>query len=471
MRRSILCGSGLFWRLFETRREPQACPCFGEGEARGILLKSMLIKPCKAIHGTIELPGDKSISHRAAILSSLAKGRTEIRRFLFSDDCLVTLNALKAMGVGAKTFKRGHRVIIDSCGVLRPPRHALDMKESGTSARMLMGLLAGQRFVSRLTGAPSLLRRPMARVIKPLSLMGAGIRARHRGGKDYLPVLIRPSVLHGICWKQEVASAQVKSALLLAGLFAQGETCVHEAVTTRDHTERMLRFFGADLRMSGGDIMVKGRGLTSPGLVIVPGDISSAAFFIVAALVVKGSCLLIKRVGVNPTRTGAIRVLQRMGGCIRLISGQKGYEPVADLDIRSSRLGGTRIRSAEIPSLIDELPVLMVAASLAEGRTVIEGAGELRVKETDRIRSMSWNLKKAGVKIDTKVTAGREDIVITGSGGIKGAHFRSFGDHRTAMSMYVAALAASGVSSLDDPACVGKSFPEYFSAFKHLIVR
>ncbi|WP_228767780.1 3-phosphoshikimate 1-carboxyvinyltransferase [Candidatus Velamenicoccus archaeovorus] len=431
----------------------------------------MIIKPCKAIHGTAELPGDKSISHRAAILSSLAKGRTEIRRFLFSDDCLVTLSALKAMGVGVRIFRREHRVVIDSSGVLCPPMGSLNMNESGTSARMLMGLLAGQGFASRLTGAPSLLKRPMARVIKPLSLMGAGIQARRKGGKDYLPVSIRPSVLHGICWRQEVASAQVKSALLLAGLFAQGETCVHEAVMTRDHTERMLRFFGADLRMSGGGIVVKGGELTSPGFVIVPGDISSAAFFIVAALVLKGSRLVLKHVGVNPTRTGAIRVLQRMGGRIRLVSRQKGYEPAADLDIRFSRLCGTRIRSAEIPSLIDELPVLMVAASLAEGRTVIEGAGELRVKETDRIRSMSWNLKRAGVKIGTKVAAGREDIVITGSGGIKGAHFRSFGDHRTAMSMYVAALAASGVSSLDDPACVGKSFPEYFSVFKHLIAR
>ncbi len=434
-------------------------------------MKTMLIKPCKAVCGTIELPGDKSISHRAAILSSLAKGRTEIRGFLFSDDCLVTLSALKAMGVDVKTFTREHRVIIDSCGVLCPPRYPLDMKESGTSARMLMGLLAGQGFVSRLTGAPSLLRRPMARVIKPLSLMGAEIQARQRGGRDYLPVLIRPSVLHGICWKQDVASAQVKSALLLAGLFAQGDTCVHEAVTTRDHTERMLRFFGADLRVSGGDIVVKRSDLVSPGLVNIPGDISSAAFFIVAALVLKGSHLVLRRVGVNPTRTGAIRVLQRMGGCIRLISEQKGYEPVADLDIRFGELCGTRIRSAEIPSLIDELPILMVAASMAKGRTVIEGAGELRVKETDRIRSMGWNLKKAGVKIDTKVAANREDIVITGSGGIKGAHFRSFGDHRTAMSMYVAALAASGASSLDDPACVSKSFPKYFSVFNHLIVR
>jgi len=434
-------------------------------------MKTMAIKPCKAVGGAMELPGDKSISHRAAILSSLSRGRTEIRGFLFSDDCLVTLKALKGMGVGVKTFRREHRVIIDSCGALRPPRSPLDMNESGTSARILMGLLAGQGFASRLTGAPSLLKRPMARVIKPLTLMGARIKARLKGGQAYLPALIQPSELCGICWKQEVASAQVKSSLLLAGLFAQGETCVRESVATRDHTERMLKLFRADVHIGASGIMLKQGRLVSPGLVIVPGDISSAAFFVVAALVLKGSRLVIKNVGVNPTRTGAIRVLQRMGGYIRQTCERKSYEPMSDLDVRFSELRGIRIRASEIPSLIDELPILMVAGSLAKGRTVIEGAGELRVKETDRIRSMGWNLRKAGVKVETKVTAGREDIIITGSDSLRGGHFRSYGDHRTAMSMYVAALAASGPSFLDDPGCVCKSFPEYFSEFKHLIVR
>lgn len=247
--------------------------------------------------------------------------------------------------------------------------------------------------------------------------------------------------------------------------------CVHEAVATRDHTERMLKLFGADIRVSSEGIALKRGRLASPGLVIVPGDISSAAFFIAATLMLKGSRLAIKNVGVNPTRMGAVRALQKMGGYIRWTCERHNYEPMADLDVRFSELRGIRIRAEEIPSLIDELPILMVAASTAKGRTVIEGAGELRVKETDRIRSMVWNLKKAGAKIETKVTARREDIIITGSERLKGGRFMSFGDHRTAMSMYVAALAASGTSFLDDPGCVGKSFPEFFSEFKHLIVR
>lgn len=434
-------------------------------------MKSLRITSAKKICGAMELPGDKSISHRAAILASLCNGTTQIHRFLFSDDCLVTLQALKAMGISVTFDRARERVRVVSDGVLRPPCKALFMKESGTSARVFMGLLAAQAFASRLTGAPSLLKRPMGRVITPLRLMGADIHARQKKGQAYLPVDVRPAVLFGIDWKQEVASAQVKSAILLAGLFAAGSTRVHETVPTRDHTERMMRFFGAKIRFSKRGIEVQKSRLVSPHLVTIPGDISSAAFFIVAALLLKGSRLVIKDVGVNPTRTGALSVLRRMGGCIRQKPRAEVYEPVADLDICSSELHGVRIGAGEVPSMIDELPVLMVAASLARGRTVIEGGQELRVKETDRIRSMSWNLRRAGVHIETKVTGRREDIIITGSDRLAGGLFKSFGDHRTAMSMYVAALVARGASFLDDSQCVHKSFPGFFDVFKHLIVR
>lgn len=435
-------------------------------------MKPITIRPCAKIRGKVLLPADKSISHRAAILAALSPGRTLIRNFLFSDDCLATISALKAMGVSITPDLKKNEVLVFSRGLLRASQRPLDMKESGTSARVLAGLLAGQSFQSVLTASPSLLKRPMKRIIAPLSMMGADIRARRKQGEYYLPLEIFPSLLTGIEWKQEVASAQVKSAILLAGLSAHGETVVIEPVPTRDHTERMLKLFGAEIRFKKGWSAVRRSELSSPGSLEVPGDISSAAFFAVAALIIKGSRVLIKNCGINPTRTGAIDVLKRMGGFIRLIGRKAGYEPYSDMEVASSGLKGCRISSSEIPSLIDELPVLMVAAAMAEGRTVIEGAQELRVKETDRVYSMVFNLKKAGVRIETAVNNGREDIVIYGQGAIKAGNFRSFGDHRTAMSMFVASLAAEGgTSKLDDISCANKSFPGFIDIFRHLLVR
>ncbi|MFA5038490.1 MAG: 3-phosphoshikimate 1-carboxyvinyltransferase [Candidatus Omnitrophota bacterium] len=435
-------------------------------------MKPLKIRPCRKLRGTVILPGDKSISHRAAILAALSPGRTLIRHFQFSEDCLTTLSALKSLGVRIKKNPAKGEVSLVSKGRLASADGILNMGESGTSARVLMGILAGQPFLSELTGAPSLSRRPMARVIAPLRRMGALIRARTKDRQLFLPVRIFPSSLRGISWQQQVASAQVKSAILFAGLFAEGKTRVLESArVSRDHTERMLKFFGANIRFGRGQAEIQGGPLRSPGLMDIPGDISSAAFFIVAALLLPGSRILLKRVGVNPTRMGAVRVLQRMGGQIRLKNKKNGYEPVADLEVLASPLRGCRIPCGEVASLIDELPVLMVAAVLARGKTVIEGIEELRVKETDRIHSMTWNLLRAGGTVSVKRSGKREDIHIQGSGRLQAGHFKSFGDHRTAMSMFVAALTGQKDSVLDDISCARKSFPEFLSVFEHLLVR
>lgn len=378
------------------------------------------------------------------------------------------MSVLKALGVKIKIRKSRNEVVIVSRGRFQAPRHVLNMNESGTSARVLMGLLAAQPFASIVTGSPSLLKRPMVRVIEPLEKMGAKISGK--GKKQLLPVRIKPCVLRGISWEQKIASAQVKSAILLAGLFAQGPTRILEKNISRDHTERMLKCFGAPISFSKGKIECKSASLVSPGCVDIPADISSAAFFIAACLLVPGSKLLIRHLGVNPTRMGMVRVFKNMGAKIRIKNRKVGCEPVADMVVQSSSLQGCRIRASEIPSLIDELPILMVAACLAQGKTVIEGIEELRVKETDRIQSMVWNLRKAGADIQVKTSGKREDVLIQGVKSLRAGHFRSFGDHRTAMSMFTASLAASGTSTLDDISCVAKSFPEFVSVFKHLLV-
>lgn len=433
-------------------------------------MKPILIKPIRGLRGTIALPGDKSISHRAVLLSALANGRTTIENFLFSDDCLITLNVLKELGVKVLVDKKRSRVVIESQGCLCAPRRPLFMGESGTSARLFTGLLAGQDFSSRLTAAASLLKRPMARVIDPLTEMDARICGRMRGRECYLPLEISSSRLRGISWTQKVSSAQVKSAILLAGLFAHGETLVREPLPTRDHTERMLKLFGAPVHVGKKGIRISRSRLVTPGRLVIPGDISSAVFFIVGALLVKNSMIRLGGVGVNPTRLGAVRVLKRMGGRIRLTDQRGSFEPVADIDVSTSVLKSTIIRKEEIPALIDELPVLMVAASLAKGRTVIEGIGELRVKETDRIRSMCLNLTKLGVDIQVKSLKKRESVVITGVKSLKAGSLMSFLDHRTAMSMVVAGLTCKSSSKLDDVGCISKSFPGFLTALRQLFV-
>ncbi|MDD5006108.1 MAG: 3-phosphoshikimate 1-carboxyvinyltransferase [Candidatus Omnitrophica bacterium] len=431
---------------------------------------SYLIKPCRKIQGCLDLRGDKSISHRAVILGSIAKGRTLIKNFSLSEDCQATLRAFKSLGV--KIEKKGKDTIViygQGFSGLKEPKQAINLGESGTSMRMLIGLLSTQNFESKLSGEKSLFKRPMLRVIRPLRLMGADIKARKKGRDEYPPILISPANLRPINFKMYIASAQVKSAVLLAGLYARGTTKIYEPVKSRDHTERMLKLFGADIDVKGKNISISPSELISPRKIYIPGDISSASFFMVLACLLKKSCIRINNVSLNPSRCGVINALKKMGADINIIYKRKNYfEPMVDIVIKSSNLKGIVVAKDIIPSLIDELPILMVAASLAKGRSVFEGIGELKVKETDRIKSMVSNLSRMGAKIKTQARAGKETIVIEGVNVLKGANLRSFGDHRTAMSMIIAALCADSPSRIDDVKCISKSFPDFLKILNQI---
>jgi 3-phosphoshikimate 1-carboxyvinyltransferase len=428
--------------------------------------------PCR-IKGRINLPGDKSIAHRFVILGSISSNLTAIRNFPFNDDCISTVKAFKSLGVKIFCFPGEGLVKVQGQGLrgLSKPFSAIFTGESGTTFRLLLGILSGQSFKTRLICAKSLSRRPMLRVTNPLRKMGARITSRKDPqGEEFPPLTIAGNNLESIKYKMPVASAQVKSAILLAGLYAKGLTRVIEPVQSRDHTERLLKAFRADIEVKGRQVAIRGRKeLTSPGSVYVPGDISSAAFFLVLAAILSGSKIVLNNCGLNPTRAGAIKVLKRMGAQIkikRVKFRSARFEPMGDIEIRSSRLKGTIVKKAEVPSLIDELPILMVAACFARGRSRFEGVGELRVKETDRINSMLYNLRK--MDADIQVT-GREDIVIFGNNGLKGAKVKSFGDHRTAMSMIVAGLASRGATTIDDTSCISKSFPDFLKVLKSII--
>jgi 3-phosphoshikimate 1-carboxyvinyltransferase len=426
-------------------------------------MKPFAIRPARCpLKGRVDLPGDKSIAHRAVILSALSSGKTSLENFPSNEDCLVTLKAFRQMGI--KSNLKKSKVIIYGKGLLglNKPPGPIYLSESGTSFRLLLGVLAGQNFPVTLTAARSLSQRPMARVTVPLRIMGALIRSKikvqNSKTEEFAPITIKGGDLNGITYKMPVASAQVKSAILLAGLYARGKTHVIETVVTRDHTERMLKVF-------------QGRSLRSPGNIYIPGDISSAAFLIVAATIIAGSRILIKNISLNPTRVGAIKVLRRMGGDIKVKSQRlkvKGGEPIGDITVKFARLKGVKIKKEEIPSLIDELPVLMVAASLAKGGSIFEGVGELRVKETDRIRSMVENLKKMGADIKVEKINGQESIIIEGIKMLRGTRVKSFGDHRTAMSMIVSGLAAAGTTRINDVSCISKSFPDFIKVINSL---
>jgi 3-phosphoshikimate 1-carboxyvinyltransferase len=436
------------------------------------------VVPCRKINGIAALSGDKSIAHRALILSALAGNKTSIKNFPSNNDCLSTVNNLKKLSVKIKREADG-RLVVFGNGLygLQKPEGALQMGDSGTTLRLFLGLLAGQNFKVKLIAGKSLSQRPMLRVTVPLRKMGAVIDARRKAQKgiieEYPPLTIQGKSLKPVVYKIPVASAQVKSAILLAGLYAGGRTTVIEPVKTRDHTERMLKVFGAALDVSVNSITLSGdRELVSPGLIYVPGDISSASFFMVLAAVLPDSHVVLKDVGLNPSRLGIVRVLKRMGSCIKIkYNTPKAFagEPMGDISIKSSRLRATVIRQEEIPSLIDELPILMVAAALAQGKSIFRGVGELRVKETDRIHSMQENLSKMGAKISVSKNAGREEIAIYGSPSLKGSKVKSYGDHRTAMSMVVAGLKAQGKTSIDDVGCIAKSFPDFLLQLKKLI--
>lgn len=432
--------------------------------------------------GTIILPGDKSIAHRCLILSALSCQKVRITNIPLNKDLKATIGILKSLGVAIKVSaadRYGNSIcVVQGVGLhgLTKPRNILSAGESGTTIRLMLGLLSAQNFSSKITASAGLLKRPMHRVTYPLRLMNASIESKkhktiesHR--EEFAPFAINPSKLKGITYSMPVASAQVKSALLLAGLYAEGSTTVIEKTKTRDHTERLLKIFKANIEKQGNKIIIaKTDKLRSLPNLNVPSDISSAAFFMVLGSIVKGAKITIKGVLLNPTRVGLIKVLKRMGSDIKVMKSDAGslnhWEPAGDLFIKYSKLRGTTVTKKEVPSLIDELPVLMVAASLARGRTVLKSVSELRVKETDRIKSMCDNLRSMGAKIKVIDVNGSEDIIIDGVGLLKGARVKSFGDHRSAMSMIVAGLAAEGITYIDDVSCISKSFPGFINLIR-----
>lgn len=432
-------------------------------------MKKLVVRPAVKVQGAIEVPGDKSISHRSVMMGSLAYGTTKVKNFLTSADCISTMKIFKSMGVSIQ--QKGTDLTIAGKGLnsLKPPKSRLDAGNSGTTSRIILGLLSGQPFTTFLTGDKYLRRRPMKRVVGPLSLMGARISGPDNA--NLLPLRIEGGKLHGITYRLPVASAQVKSALLLAGLFAEGTTTVIEPTPTRDHTERMFSAFHIPYTKSGSNIWLSGPAKPFKARNIqVPGDISSAAFFIVAGLITPHSKLIIKNVGVNPTRTGILDVLKKMGGKIKLKAHKtgKGEEPIADILVESSKLKAIEVDDETIvPRMIDEFPVFAVAATQAEGITVVKKAEEMKVKESDRILMMAATLKKMGANIQPT----EEGWIIQGPTPLKGCTVSSGGDHRIAMSIAVAALIAQEPTTILDTENIATSFPSFESLLKKVAKR
>lgn len=419
----------------------------------------MVIQKIKKAAGQIKVPGDKSISHRAVMLGSLANGVTEISGFLKGADCLSTIDCFRKMGIDIDI--NGENVTVHGNGLrgLKKPDEMLYTGNSGTTTRLLCGILAGQNFDTSITGDASIQKRPMGRVVQPLSMMGAKIE------NEYCPLYITGTKLHGIDYKMPVASAQVKTAIILAGLYADGETVIHEIEKSRDHTELMLSAMGADLTVDNLDITVKPTNDLTAVNVDVPGDISSAAFFLVLGAIMPNSQITVTNVGINPTRTGIINVLKDMGADITLENVHTSAgETVADITVRSSSLKGTTVGGDIIPRLIDELPIIAVAAVFADGQTVIKDAQELKVKETNRIRAVVDEFNKCGIDI----TETDDGMIINGGKSIHGADFKTYGDHRMAMSLTVLAQLADGESTLDDSDCACVSYPTFFDDFYKL---
>lgn len=415
------------------------------------------VNPGGQLKGRVRVPGDKSVSHRAVMLAALAEGTTEIRGFLEGADALATLAAFRALGVAASGPEHG-RLVIEGRGLqgLRTPPGPLQLGNSGTSMRLLCGLLAGQQFDSVLAGDVSLSRRPMRRVTEPLTRMSALVETSDAGTA---PLRIKGGQsLCGIRYEMPVASAQVKSCLLLAGLYAKGETCVIEPAVTRDHTERMLAAFGYGVHCRSNCAYLSGGGsLRAIPVLSVPADISSAAFFLVGASIAPGSDLHLTEVGLNPTRTGVIEILRRMGADIEVLNARMaGGEPIADLRVRHAALHGTHITPELVPAAIDEFPVLFVAAACAEGETLLQGAEELRVKESDRITVMAAGLQALGVTAEPRA----DGIRIVG-GALKGGLVHARGDHRIAMAFAIAGLRAKAEIVIDDCRNVATSFPDF----------
>lgn len=422
----------------------------------------------KPLRGTLTVSGDKSISHRAVMLGSLATGTTEIEGFLPGEDCLSTIRCFRSMGVqieqngsSVKVFGRGLRELTAPAGIL-------DCGNSGTTTRLLSGVLAAQHFNSELSGDASIQRRPMKRIMIPLRAMGADITSV--SGNDCAPLSVHGKQLYGIHFNSPIASAQVKSAVLLAGLYASGQTTVTEPALSRDHTERMLRSFGAKVltgNFEGRPSVTVTETQNLYGTEIsVPGDISSAAFFLVGASIVPGSEVVLRNVGINPTRDGVISALRAMGAKIEVLEVRnEDSEPAADLLVRYAPLHGTEIGGALIPRLIDELPVLAAAAAVAEGRTVIRDAAELKVKESNRIRTMAEGLSRLGAKVEET----EDGLIIDGGAALHGGAVESYSDHRIAMSFAILSLVTDGEVRISDPDCVNISAPTFYEDLKSLL--
>lgn len=425
----------------------------------------MELKHAKHLKGTISIPGDKSISHRAIMFGAISDGTTEITNFLQGADCLSTISCFQKMGISIENNQ--DRVIVHGKGLhgLCEPDSILDVGNSGTTTRLISGILAGQPFSSTLNGDASIQKRPMKRVLTPLSLMGANVTSQK--GNDCAPLAFSPSALKGIHYDSPVASAQVKSCVLLAGLYADGCTAVTEPVLSRNHTELMLGAFGADLTFSGTTAAICPEPKLHGMKIEVPGDISSAAYFIAAGLLVPGSELLIQNVGINPTRDGILKAAFAMGANIqkqneRIVSG----EPVCDLLVTSSRLTGTTIEGELIPTLIDEIPMIAVMAAFAEGTTVIRDAAELKVKESNRIDTVVHNLRCMGADVEPA----EDGMIIHGDRSrLHGGSFDSYLDHRIAMSFAVAALALNEECTMKDAKCVNISYPSFYQDLTRLI--
>lgn len=421
-----------------------------------------------ALKGEVQIPGDKSISHRAVMLGSIARGTTEISHFLNGADCLSTIHCFQKMGIEIEQSK--DLVLVHGRGLrgLKAPRGILDTGNSGTTTRLICGILSGQDFSSVLSGDDSLNSRPMKRIMDPLNQMGARITSIQ--DNNCAPLRIEPGTLHGIRYVSPVASAQVKSSVLLAGLYADSPVSVTEPVLSRNHTELMLGSFGADI---SSELHADGSATASVSpcaelygqKIQVPGDISSAAYFIAASLLVPGSRLLVKNVGINPTRAGFLEICRKMGADIGYLNRQsQGGEETADLLVTPKPLTGTVIEGAVIPSLIDEIPILAVMAAFAEGTTVIRDAAELKVKETNRIQTVTENLLAMGAEIIPT----EDGMIIHGTGALKGTQIQSHLDHRIAMAFSVAALAAEGTTTILDSQCVDVSYPGFFAQLMDL---
>lgn len=410
-----------------------------------------------SLQGHLTIPGDKSVSHRSVMFGAIATGKTTVDGFLLGEDCLSTIDCFRKLGV--KIDVDGTNVTIESAGMeaWQEPSEVLYTGNSGTTTRLMLGILAGSKVHSVMTGDASIGKRPMRRVIDPLRQMGAHITGRADG--QYTPLAIQGSTLQAIDYQMPVASAQVKSAILLAGLRAQGTTVVRETEISRDHTERMLRQFGAQLTVEKGVISFEG-GQTLLGThVSVPGDISSAAFFLVAGAICQDSKVVLENVGINPTRDGVIEVLRNMGASMTVVPNEDDqFEPTATITIETSTLKGTIIEGDIIPRLIDEIPILALLATQAHGTTIIKDAEELKVKETDRITAVVDELQKLGARIE----ATKDGMVIEGPTPLQGASLKTYGDHRIGMMGAVAALITNGAVTLDDAECIAVSYPSFF---------